>query len=162
MTEDQLKSASISGEIETLLEWFDAAPGDTFFIPAGTVHAIGAGLALCEIQQHSDVTYRLYDYGRPRELHLDHGIAVSRREPYPARVSPNGEELVSCAYFTTSLFKIESARLYSPQSTPELFIAIRGSGTIAGHRIHAGEVWQIPPQTPAFELNGDVTLLHVR
>jgi mannose-6-phosphate isomerase len=162
LTADQLRSASISGEIETLLQWFDARPGDTFFIPAGTVHAIGAGLALCEIQQHSDITYRLYDYGRPRELHLDHGIAVSRREPYSARVSACGELLVSCAYFTTSLFKIESVRLHSPGDTPELFIAIHGSGWIAGQPIHAGEVWQIPPQTAPFELNGNVTLLHVR
>src|SRR5579872_6074020 len=64
LSAEQLKSASLSGEIEQMLEWFDASPGDTFFIPAGTVHAIGAGLTLCEIQQHSDITYRLYDYGR--------------------------------------------------------------------------------------------------
>ena len=72
---------------KSLLEWFEARPGDTFFIPAGTVHAIGAGLALCEIQQWSDVTYRLFDYGRPRELHLDEGVRVSRLGPHPARQS---------------------------------------------------------------------------
>ena len=77
ITSDELDAAARSGEIENLLQWFDARPGDTFFIPAGTVHAIGAGLTLCEIQQHSDITYRLYDYGRPRELHLDRAIAVS-------------------------------------------------------------------------------------
>ena len=55
----------------------EVKPGDAFFVPAGTVHAIGAGLALCEIQQHSDITYRLYDYGRPRELHLEKAMQVA-------------------------------------------------------------------------------------
>ena len=162
LSAEQLKSASLSGEIEQMLEWFDAAPGDTFFIPAGTVHAIGAGLTLCEIQQHSDITYRLYDYGRNRELHLEHGVAVSRREPHPARVSSKGEILVSCEYFTTSLWNIASPRLHTAGSTPELLIAITGSGTIAGVPFHAGEVWQIPAETPAFRLTGDLRLLHVR
>src|SRR5271165_3300984 len=67
---ERLRAGALSGEIEELLAWHEARPGDTFFIPAGTVHAIGAGLTLCEIQQFSDITYRLYDYGRPRELHL--------------------------------------------------------------------------------------------
>lgn len=162
LSADQLKSAAISGEIESLLEWFDASPGDSFFIPAGTVHAIGAGLALCEIQQHSDITYRLYDYGRPRELHLEHGVAVSRREPHRARVSSRGELLVSCEYFTTSLWNVDSPRLHAAGSSPELLIAIQGRGTIAGEPFHAGEVWQIPAHTPPFELGGKLSLLHVR
>lgn len=56
-------------------------PGDCYFIPAGTVHAIGAGIALAEIQWNVDFTYRLYDYDRPRELHLDDGVAVSSLTP---------------------------------------------------------------------------------
>src|SRR3954470_7243186 len=77
ISEKRMRESALSGEIENLLEWFEARPGDTFFIPAGTVHAIGSGLTVCEIQQHSDTTYRLFDYGRPRELHLDEGIRVS-------------------------------------------------------------------------------------
>ena len=75
-----MREAALSGEIEHLLNWLEVQAGDAFFIPAGTVHAIGGGLAFCEIQQHSDVTYRLYDYGRPRELHLDKAIQVSVTE----------------------------------------------------------------------------------
>ena len=77
---ERLRDAAISGEIEQLLNWMEVEAGDAFFVPAGTVHAIGSGLALCEIQQHSDVTYRLYDYGRPRELHLDQAIQVASTE----------------------------------------------------------------------------------
>ena len=73
VTPERLREAAQSGEIMELLNWVPARPGDTFFVPAGTIHAIGGGLALCEMQQHSDITYRLYDYGRPRELHLEHG-----------------------------------------------------------------------------------------
>ena len=58
-------------KLKHLLDWRKVQAGDVVFVPAGTVHAIGAGLTICEIQQNSDITYRLYDYGRPRELHLD-------------------------------------------------------------------------------------------
>jgi mannose-6-phosphate isomerase class I len=76
--------------------------------PAGTVHAIGGGLALCEIQQHSDVTYRLYDYGRPRELHLDKAIQVSSTEPAPKSVMLP----IDCEYFHTELARTTSKLLY--------------------------------------------------
>ncbi len=79
---DELRAAALSGEIETLMDWKRVRPGDFFCIPAGTVHAIGAGVSLIEIQQNEDITYRLYDYGRPRELHLEDGVAVSLARPY--------------------------------------------------------------------------------
>jgi mannose-6-phosphate isomerase len=79
---DAMRSASLDGSIEQLLAWREVAAGDFFYIPAGTVHAIGAGVSIIEIQQNSDITYRLYDYGRPRELHLDAGIAVACGQPH--------------------------------------------------------------------------------
>lgn len=74
---DSMRAAALDGSIEDLLEWHSVMPGDFFYLPAGTVHAIGAGISLIEIQQNSDVTYRLYDYDRPRELHLDKAVAVA-------------------------------------------------------------------------------------
>ncbi len=82
LSPERLREASLSGEIEQLMDWKRVAAGDYFYIPAGTVHAIGAGISLVEVQQNADITYRLYDYGRPRELHLDDGVAVSRAAPY--------------------------------------------------------------------------------
>ncbi|WP_245804588.1 class I mannose-6-phosphate isomerase [Erythrobacter tepidarius] len=79
---DEIAAAAQDGTIEQLLEWHPARAGDLFYLPAGTVHAIGPGLALVEVQQNSDTTFRLYDYGRPRELHLDRALAVARGEPY--------------------------------------------------------------------------------
>ena len=79
---EAMRRAAHDGSIEKLMEWHTVQAGDFFYIPAGTVHAIGAGVSLIEVQQNSDITYRLYDYGRPRELHLDQGIAVARGERY--------------------------------------------------------------------------------
>ena len=78
-----LRQAALDGSIEELMDWRPVKQGDFFFVPARTVHAIGAGISLLEFQQNADVTYRLYDYGRPRELHLDDGVAVALPAPYP-------------------------------------------------------------------------------
>jgi mannose-6-phosphate isomerase len=90
---EELRSAALDGSILDLIDWHTVSPGDFFYVPAGTVHAIGGGISLLEFQQNSDVTYRLYDYGRPRELHVDDAVAVSRAGAYDAtlqrRVSSN-------------------------------------------------------------------------
>ncbi|WP_309753328.1 class I mannose-6-phosphate isomerase [Novosphingobium sp.] len=96
LDEAQLRAAALDGSIEQLLDWHKVKAGDFFYIPAGTVHAIGAGVSLIEVQQNSDITYRLYDYGRPRELHLDAGIKVAQGAPYPGalhrHVAASGSE----------------------------------------------------------------------
>jgi mannose-6-phosphate isomerase len=162
LSAEELKAAALSGAIEDLLEWFDARPGDTFFIPAGTVHAIGGGLALCEIQQHSDITYRLYDYGRPRELHLDHAAAVSARKPHAARAVPSGETLVDCDYFCTSRVTIREPQNYRPGDAGEILIVIEGRGELNRDSTKAGDVWHIPAGTPQVDLSGSATVLITR
>ncbi|WP_293969485.1 class I mannose-6-phosphate isomerase [Sphingopyxis sp.] len=77
----KLRAAALSGAIEDLMESHALTAAMFFHIPPGTVHAIGGGISLIEIQQKSDVTYRLYGYGRPRELHLGDGTAVARAVP---------------------------------------------------------------------------------
>lgn len=77
-----MRAAAIDGSIERKLAWHSVSAGDFFYIPANTVHAIGAGISLLEVQQNSDITYRLYDYGRPRELHVEHAVAVALGAPY--------------------------------------------------------------------------------
>lgn len=77
ISSDEMRIAAEDGSIEHLLAWHSVQAGDFAYIPANTVHAIGAGISLIEVQQNSDITFRLYDYGRPRELHLDDAIAVA-------------------------------------------------------------------------------------
>ncbi len=162
ITPQKLREAALSGEIEDLLQWFDAAPGDTFFIPAGTVHAIGAGLTLCEIQQYSDITYRLYDYGRPRELHIARALEVSNLGPIQARHVPKDKLLISCPYFTTSKLHISnSIKRISAPATRELWSVIHGFGTIGGHPTSAGDVWHLEAGVQEIEVFGDVTFLRI-
>jgi mannose-6-phosphate isomerase len=102
---DDLRSAAADGSIEQLLDWKPVHAGDFFNVSAGTIHAIGGGLSLLEFQQNSDVTYRLYDYGRPRELHVEEAVPVANLEPYPdalaQQVSADDERtLVDGPHFT--------------------------------------------------------------
>ncbi|MGE3692342.1 MAG: class I mannose-6-phosphate isomerase [Novosphingobium sp.] len=83
---EAVRRAALDGSIEQMLAWHEVAAGDFFYIPAGTIHAIGTGISLIEVQQNSDTTYRLYDYGRDRPLHLDEGLAVARTGPHPAEL----------------------------------------------------------------------------
>lgn len=156
ISRDRLREAALSGEIEDLLHWIDVKAGDAFFIPAGTVHAIGAGLALCEVQQHSDITYRLYDYGRPRELHLEKGlqVAVTDSSESQAVTLP-----IDCKYFHTEIAKITTPIEYpAAQDRFHLLIFATGSGFIAGKPFREGEAWLVPPGIGMFEIQpGDPT-----
>jgi mannose-6-phosphate isomerase len=166
ISRERLREASITGEIMELLNWVEAHPGDTFFIPAGTVHAIGAGIALCEVQQQSDITYRLYDYGRGRELHLDKGVTVSNTAGHPGysqRVSlPDGSELLAaCEYFRTELRLFTGPIVHQPNGyEPEILVFLKGAGSIAGQPFRLGEAWLIPAKGPVnVEAAAEVAML---
>ena len=83
VTSEELRAAILDDSIVDLIHWRPAKVGDVIYNRAGTIHAAGAGLVLLEVQQSIDLTYRLYDYGRPRELHLEDGLAVARTTPDP-------------------------------------------------------------------------------
>jgi mannose-6-phosphate isomerase len=153
VTREHLRESALSGEIERLLNWVDVQQGDAFFVPAGTVHAIGAGLALCEVQQHSDITYRLYDYGRPRELHLEKAIQVASIEASDARpvMLP-----IDCKYFHTELARITTPIEYpGARDRFHLLIFAGGSGMIAGQRFREGEAWLVPQGAGVFSIEPD-------
>ncbi len=149
MDADELRAAALDGSIEQLMLWKPVKPGDVFFVPAGTVHAIGAGLTLIEVQQNSDVTYRLYDYGRPRELHLDDGIAVALGEPYlfpPISGLTHGNQvLVWDSHF--SLFTVDDMpALRKTFETSECWVMpLSGLVTSAGHSAGRGECLWLDP-----------------
>lgn len=88
LTREGLRAAALDGSIENLLDWRAVRAGDVLYSPSGTIHAIGPGLSLVEVQQNLDLTYRLYDYGRPRELHLDDAVAVATLEPELPAAAP--------------------------------------------------------------------------
>lgn len=148
LTSEELSVAALDGSIEALMEWKPVHPGSFYYIPAGTVHAIGGGVALVEIQQNNDVTYRLYDYGRPRELHLEEGVAVSVAQPYPMpdRTIPvTAEERLigSGAPFTLDMVQGQARTRRQVEGELSWFIPLAGSGTIDGECWRPGECWLI-------------------
>jgi len=152
LSSEQLRRASETGQIMDLLNWVDVRPGESFFTPAGTIHAIGAGIALAEIQQHSDITYRLFDYGRPRELHLEKGVEVSDTRRFSAAPQPDGF-IAHCPYFITEELGIESPSAYELEARREhLLILIEGSGSVNAHPARAGEVWHVPEGAERFPI----------
>ncbi len=160
LTRQRLEDSVHSGEIEDLLDWRKVNPGDVVFTPAGTVHAIGAGLTVCEIQENSDITYRLYDYGRPRELHLEHGVKVSRLGPHdceaePVAITPWRDSLLHCDYF-----RIERLRPQAPIAISAsadfylILICLKGEGKFAGTSFAPGQAWFVPAGSPSFAIEG--------
>ena len=128
---DELRSASLSGEIEQMMDWKPVQAGDYFYIPAGTVHAIGAGITLVEVQQYADTTYRLYDYGRSRELHLDDGVAVSKAVPYtdPRSGQAAGNvQLVDGPHFRLWMVADAAGLAAVPDNTVRWAIPLLGEG----------------------------------
>ena len=151
ISREKLREAALSGEIEDLLNWITVEAGDAFFVPAGTVHAIGGGLAFCEIQEHSDVTYRLYDYGRPRELHLDKALQVASLEAsnIQSQMLP-----IDCQYFHTELARIVIPLEYVPEAQRfHILIFVSGMGTIANQPFQEGEAWLVPAGAERFTIN---------
>jgi mannose-6-phosphate isomerase len=154
VTVEQVRDAAVTGTIEGLLNWVSVKPGDTIFIPAGTVHAIGAGLTLCEIQQRSDVTYRIYDYGRPRELHLDKGLAVASLGPYPGRVTLP----VRSPFFHTERHTLNGTHTFEPMDRASALIVLQGEGIAGDEPFLAGQVFAVEPNTTV-TVRGQANLL---
>ena len=150
LSREQLRAAALDGSIAELIDWRPAAPGDILFSPAGTVHALGAGLTLVEVQQNVDLTYRLFDYGRPRELHLDEGIEASDPAPYVNRAvsvrRPDGREIVAKgpAFTLERWSHLDGAgRLHASPARPVWLIPISGAGAVAGDPLEVGSVWLV-------------------
>jgi mannose-6-phosphate isomerase len=138
----ELRAASLSGEIEQLMDWKPVKAGDYFYIPAGTVHAIGAGITLVEVQQYADITYRLYDYGRPRELHLDDGVAVSVAAPYADSRAGHAEvssQLVDGPHFRLSLVTSSDALASLPATGRRWMVPLSGEVGADGDVARVGD-----------------------
>jgi mannose-6-phosphate isomerase len=175
---ESFAAAVAGGELMRLLRRVPAAPGDTIFVPAGTVHAISGGIMLFEIQQKSDLTYRVYDYdrrdaqGRPRELHLDRALdVIDYGEQPPATITPQplGEGralLVSCPYFTMERWELHNTLDRTTiLDSFEILTAIDGAARLAWSGgevgLARGESIVLPASMGAYQLRPapHVTLL---
>ena len=179
-TPQEYESKVNDNTVTEILKDYKVREGDTFFIPAGRVHSIGKGCFIAEIQQTSDITYRIYDFGRlgldgkPRELHtelakdaIDYTVLDDYRTHYP-KVTDSENTLVSCKYFTTSLFDLSQSVTKDIASLDSFLIAIciDGQGTILdGHgnsiQIRKGETILLPADSlsATFTPDGSMKLL---
>lgn len=178
--EDYVKLVE-EGRITEVLADHKVAPGDVFFLPAGRIHAICGGCYLAEIQETSDITYRIFDYnrpgldGKPRQLHtqeakdvIDYKVYPSYKTDYTPRKNA-GVEVARCQYFTTDVYDLTkpvSVNLSAQASVPGSFyivMALKGEGSISGTPIKAGEALLVlGEQELRFEPNGHLTLLTTR
>lgn len=148
---EEIGAAAREGTIEALLTWHEAKAGDVFYLPSGTVHAIGPGLSLVEVQQNSDTTFRLYDYGRPRKLHLERALAVAKGAPYPGElrgsVSERRQSLIAGPCFRLDRIEGEPGEeVRSAYRGPLLALPLRGElrSETGDARARAGECLVAP------------------
>lgn len=140
-----IRAAALDGSIEQLLVWHEVRQGDFFYIPAGTVHAIGGGISLIEIQQNADITYRLYDYGRPRELHLDEAVAIATGAPHDAALRCSLPERGTRMLADGPHFRLARIDGAVEQHTvlndrPLLAIPLQGFLAVGGEKVAPGQV----------------------
>jgi len=156
---NSLEAAIKDGNVETLLNRLPVKPGDFVFLPAGTVHAIGAGVLLAEVQQSSATTYRVFDWnrvgldGKPRQLHIKEALKAinyTQTEP-PKIVTPkSGRAGVSCPFFTMELVERDEENAEFSQTSPLIIMGIKGEGkrliTACEHTAHLelGESLLVP------------------
>lgn len=185
VTEVQLRDAVEAGNLSKHLQKIPVKKGDIFFIPAGLVHAIGAGTLIAEIQESSNVTYRVYDYnrtdknGKKRELHFDKALDVMNMRASPPVVQHarllryypgcSREILCRCKYFETERIQVSKAFAFSVFNTSfQVLLCIDGSGGIETENIHKplrfkkGDCVFLPAGLGRCHIVGEVELLKIR
>ena len=137
LTPQQLREAIDDGSISDLVAWHTVSADDVIFVPAGTIHAIGAGLVIAEIQQRSDVTFRLFDYGRQRELHVENAIAVAEAGPADFQARPNQltaerKLLVSNPHFVFERIDLAPNSSWCLEAERETWLLVLSGSAVAG------------------------------
>lgn len=160
---DAFKAAALEGTLAQYLNTIPVKKGDFFYIPSGLIHAIGPGVIIAEIQQSSDITYRVYDYNRGREMHLDKAMEVTDFTLTPETAI---SETLLCQgeYFTVEKHTItDSFKDTSNEEKFFLFTCVEGEGTLICDgfeaKINLGESFLIPATTGEYEIKGNLIVL---
>jgi mannose-6-phosphate isomerase len=142
VTRQQFEKAIQENRAEELLNWINVFPGEMIYVAGGTVHTLGPNSIIVETQQQSDTTYRLYDYGRPRELHLKEGLAAVKENvksgkvvrPAPTQVNGNRQApLIAAPYFSVEMFELKETQKFEAEpdkSSVQILVAVEGCGVV--------------------------------
>jgi mannose-6-phosphate isomerase len=175
VSDEDIRAAVASQTLESLLKWVPVKVGDMLYVDAGTIHAIGSGMVLLEIQQTSDITYRLYDYGRPRELQIDSALHVMKTATAAGKIAPVAgdgfERLIAQRYFAADRFDLqpgERRSIVQPAATPQCLIVIAGHATLSTAGVegpiefHRGQAAVIPASCASVTVQAHGPLSFVR
>jgi mannose-6-phosphate isomerase len=165
----QLRAALQAGTVADCLHSFEPRPGDCVFLPAGTVHAVGGGVLMAEVQQTSDATFRLFDYnrrdaeGRLRPLHIEQAMACidwSRGPVTPVRAAAPRQTLVHCRYFTLEYLEESRPFLWGGEGQLQAVVVLRGRGRLGnrGELVTPGQAWLLPAAMPPVECRPETPL----
>lgn len=170
ITSEEFKASIEDNTLMDKLNSVNVKKGDLFFIEAGTVHAIGKGALIAEIQQNSNCTYRVYDYGRvgndgkPRELHIDKAVDVSVTEPakHPVINFANDKDcvLAECDLFKVEKHKVEYAlTLATDEKSFNHILVVEGNGAVNGRDAKKGDSFFVPAGYGDYTISGDVEVI---
>jgi mannose-6-phosphate isomerase len=183
VTIGQLEQAIREKHAEDLLNWLNVYTGDMIYVAGGTVHTLGPGSVIVETQQQSDTTYRLYDYGRPRELHLKEGLAAVRLKvasgkvvrPAPAQIPGSNNRrapLIAAPYFVVDIFEMKDAQELntlddSGKSSAQILVAVEGCGVVEAAGVDPvtvakGDAVVVPGSVGSFTVRPQWTLEFLR
>ena len=169
-TQEEYEEAIANNTLTDLLNFFEVKKGDCYFIPSGTIHAIATGCLICEIQQNSNLTYRVYDYGRRdkdgnlRELHVEKALKVTNLSKYeytPLNIqTAQGDLLGLSRYFTTTMVTVNGESAVTADSaTFKALTCVDGSGTVGGMTVSAGDSLFVPAGYGEVKLTGEMCLI---
>ena len=168
VTSQELELAIKENKLPELLNFYPVKPGESYFIPAGTIHAIGKGTLICEIQQNSNLTYRVYDWGRvdkfgkPRELHIEKALRVTNLSKH-VYMPPCGDFLGISRYFTVKKYD-GNVKLFADTGSFNCVICVSGEGSIDGISMKAGDSFFVPAGYGEYNIDGgaEVIMTQVR
>ena len=170
---EDFKNCIENNTLTNVINFIPVKKGESYLINSGTLHAIGKGLLIAEIQQNSNITYRVYDYGRidvdgkQRQLHIDQALAVTKRSKYAPdenkcfEILPNGkrQRLYECKYFKVSSLEIDGSINVCEMNSFTIFLAIEGEGTINGQKFKKFDTFFIPADFGNVTIKGNFKAL---
>ena len=158
VTKEEYENAIKENRLTDLLNFYEVKAGECYFIPSGTIHAIAKGCLICEIQQNSNLTYRVYDYGRGRELHLEKALAVTNLKKHENKTL-SGDNLAISKYFTVKKLSSFTQPLKTDGKTFQCLTCVKGSGEIEGMKICKGNSFFVPANYGEYTLLGDMEII---
>lgn len=164
VTKEEYEKAIAEKRLTDLLNFYEVKAGECYFIPSGTIHAIGKGCLICEIQQNSNLTYRVYDYGRKdangneRELHVEKALRVTNLEKFE-KTSLGGNLLGVSKYFSVRKISVKNDTFSTNEKTFACICCVKGDGEIDGQKISVGDSYFIPANYGKYTLKGEMEII---